>query len=88
MSAIALAQIVNQDYRSIERNKVSSIESIETIEANKVIESVSDLIDDPKYLPFFFKRYYAIGKERFLESAYKARKYGRNPSTLFVHLLK
>lgn len=42
-------------------------------EAEKVIESVSDLIDDRKFEPFFFKHLYLRGSERFLELADEAR---------------
>ena len=58
-------------------------------EADAIIADCKDLIDDPKYNPFFYKRLYELGKSRFLEQAYKARKYHRgSPGRFFVHLLK
>ena len=58
-------------------------------EADAIIADCKDLIDDPKYNPFFYKRLYELGKARFMEQAYKARKYHRgSPGRFFVHLLK
>jgi len=58
-------------------------------EADAIIADCKDLIDDPKYNPFFYKRLYELGKARFMEQAYKARKYHRNgEGKFFVHLLK
>ena len=58
-------------------------------EADAIIADCKDLIDDPKYNPFFYKKLYELGKARFMEQAYKARKYHRNGAgKFFVHLLK
>lgn len=45
-------------------------------QAEEVMAGVSDLIDDPKYRPYFFKRLYQIGVDNFLEAAALARKDG------------
>jgi hypothetical protein len=58
-------------------------------EADAIIADCMDLIDDQKFKPFFYKKLYELGKGRFLEQAYKARKYHRgSPGRFFVHLLK
>ena len=58
-------------------------------EADAIIADCKDLIDDPKFNPFFYKKLYELGKGRFMEQAYKARKYHRgSPGRFFVHLLK
>jgi len=82
------------DYRSNEVNSSIAIESIvkddlSAKEADAIIDDCKDLIDDEKYKPYFYKRLYELGKKRFLEQAFKARKYNRNGAgRLFVHLLK
>ena len=71
------------DYRSIVKDKLSAKD------ADAIIADCKDLIDDEKFKPFFYKRLYELGKNRFLEQAFKARKYNRNGAgRLFVHLLK
>lgn len=87
----SVASIVN--YRTIESNKVTSIETIvkpkvDVLQAEKIMESCVDLIDAPKYRPFFFKRLYVIGPAKFMELADHARKYGKQPSRLFVKMLR
>ena len=58
-------------------------------EADAIIADCMDLIDDQKFKPFFYKKLYELGKGRFLEQAYKARKYSNgSPGRMFVHLLK
>lgn len=58
-------------------------------EADAIIADCKDLIDDPKFNPFFYKKLYELGKARFMDQAYKARKYHRgSPGKFFVHLLK
>ena len=71
------------DYRSIVKDKPDAKE------ADAIIADCKDLIDDEKYKPFFYRRLYDLGKSKFLEQAFKARKYNRNGAgRLFVHLLK
>lgn len=53
-----------------------------------VIAQVQDLIDNPKYLPYFYKRLNAVGPTKFLALADEARKVGFKPSRKFVALLK
>lgn len=76
------------NYSSIEDNKVINYSSIETIEADNIIKSTEDLIDDESYKPFFYKRLYAIGKSKYLEIADHCRKHGKVPAKLFVYMLK
>ena len=58
-------------------------------EADAIIADCKDLIDDQNFKPFFYKKLYELGKARFMEQAYKARKYHRNGAgKFFVHLLK
>jgi hypothetical protein len=45
-------------------------------QAEATIASVTDLIDDPAFKPYFFKRLYSMGVERFLEAADAARREG------------
>jgi hypothetical protein len=49
---------------------------------------VMDLVDDPNYLPFFFKKLYAIGPAEFMSLADTARKVGFKKSRKFVVLLR
>jgi hypothetical protein len=53
-----------------------------------VMGEVMDLIDDSRYLPFFYKRLNAIGPSQFLAIAHDARKTGFNKGRQFVNLLK
>jgi len=48
---------------------------------------VMDLVDDPKYLPYFYKRLNAVGATRFMELADTARKIGFKKGRKFVSLL-
>lgn len=88
-----MESVASIGYRTIESNKVTSIETIvkpkvDLLQAEKIMESCVDLIDAPKYRPFFFKRLYALGPARFIAIAEHARKYGTQPSRLFVKMLK
>lgn len=55
--------------------------------ADKVVENVRDLIDDPNYRPFFYKHLYRLGPAKFVALAERARK-GKSPGRLFVTLLR
>ena len=55
---------------------------------DNIIGSVSDLIDDPKYKPFFYKHLYRIGPVRFIEIAEEARKIGVYKGKCFTKLIK
>jgi hypothetical protein len=57
-------------------------------QADRVMETVSDLIDDPAYKPFFFRKLYAIGPTDFIAFADQARKENFKCSRRFVNLLK
>ena len=82
-----------QDYSYRENSQRTSIaivkDKLSSKEADAIIADCQDLIDDQKFKPFFYKKLYELGKGRFLEQAYKARKYHRgSPGRFFVHLLK
>lgn len=86
--------IQDYSYSNREINKVNSIaivkknrNDIKKGEAEAIIASLNDLIQDPKYKPYFFSRLYLLGKPRFLELAHRARKYGTDKPRYFVHLL-
>lgn len=57
-------------------------------QADLVMASCMDLVDDPKYLPFFYKRLYAIGPDQFLALADEARKRGFKKGRMFVNSIK
>lgn len=61
---------------------------IKPFEADRILESVSDLIDDKKYKPFFYKRLYILGPTKFLELADRARKGSKSKSGLFCKLMR
>ena len=71
------------NYSTIVSNKVR----LTKIEADRIISSVADLVDDPSYEPFFFKMLYKIGPSNFLDAATKARQ-GYTPGRCFVYWLK
>ena len=76
--------------RNIHRDSIAIVKDKPNAkEADAIIADCIDLIDDQKFKPFFYKKLYELGKGRFLEQAYKARKYHRgSPGRFFVHLLK
>lgn len=83
IKTIAIEEQIHRDSIAIVKDNLSAKE------ADAIIEDCKDLIDDQKFKPFFYKKLYALGKSRFLEQAYKARKYHRgSPGRFFVHLLK
>lgn len=80
--------IQNTNYSSIEKKLNTNYSSIDTIEADNIIKSTMDLIDDESYKPFFYKRLYSLGKSKYLSTAEHCRKYGKAPAKLFVYMLK
>lgn len=93
MSTTSSVGSLIKDYSYREKSQRSSIAIVKdkpsAKEADAIIEDCKDLIDDPKFHPFFYKKLYELGKGRFMEQAYKARKYHRgSPGRFFVHLLK
>ena len=72
------AKVNTIDYRD---NKLS------IKEADQVIKEVTHLIDNPQYKPYFYKKLYLCGKDKFLMIAKRAEE-GNNPPRLFVSLLK
>jgi hypothetical protein len=75
-----------KNYSSKRNDSDKTIDYIE--QGNLVMAQVMDLIDDPKYLPYFFKRLNAIGPARFMELAELARKTGLKKGRRFVALLR
>lgn len=55
-----------------------------------LISEAEDLIDDPKFKPYFYKTFHLIGPSRFLEAMNYARKEPnlRCRPCVFVHQLK
>lgn len=82
--------IKDYSYRGLEtKNSIAIVkDNLCAKDADAIIADCSDLIDDKRFNPFFYKKLYALGKDRFLEQAYKARKYGNRKGAYFVHLLK
>lgn len=83
--------IKDYSYREqIQRSSIAIVKDKPSAkEADAIIADCLDLIDDQNFKPFFYKKLYELGKGRFLEQAYKARKYHRgSPGRFFVHLLK
>lgn len=89
MQKLATA-IKDYSYRREETKTAIAIDKVplSAPEADAVIKSCVDLIDDKRYEPFFYKKLYKLGKSRFLEMAERARKYGNSNGKFFVHLLK
>lgn len=89
--------LASRDYSSnysIESNKVTSIVTIDrdkTVltkqQARSLMATCMDLVDDRNYLPFFFNRLSELGPAAFIRLADHARKYGKQPSRLFVKML-
>ncbi len=59
-----------------------------TRNAETIMGSVADLIDDPKYRPWFFSCLYKLGPQRFLDIAEAARKTGLEKGRFFTKLLR
>jgi hypothetical protein len=81
------------NYSNYSKNKLNNYSTIVSkvnltrTEADRVMDSVADLIDNPSYRPFFFKRLYTIGPSKFLDAANKARQ-GNRPGGCFVYWLR
>lgn len=56
-------------------------------EVDTLISQASHLIDDVKYMPFYYRKLYEIGADRFKQTILLAEK-GNQPSRLFAKLLK
>ena len=87
ISTREILQKQKNNYRTIEVNKVNNYRTIDTIEADNIIKSTMDLIDDESYKPFFYKKLYALGKGKYLSIADHCRKNGKVPAKLFVYML-
>lgn len=69
-------------------NKQSLSNSNSTVSISEVFESLSDLIPDDDYRPFYVSRYKALGYHKFMWLAGKARAGGRDAARLFFWMLK
>lgn len=85
----------SQDYSYRDKTKTNKTsiaivkDNLTAREADQIIDSVSDLIDDERFKPFFYKKLYTNGRQWFIEQAYRARKpYINQPSKFFVHLMR
>jgi hypothetical protein len=56
-------------------------------EADNIIESISDLMGDPKFIKWYYKKLYDLGVDKFMELAALARE-GTYPARRFSSLLK
>lgn len=54
---------------------------------NYISEQFGDLIDDPKFLPWFASQLQRVGRKQFEAHAKTARSEGRSPGRFFVWLL-
>lgn len=75
-------------YNRLLPNGVYAQQTIDNREsADRVMALVMDLIDNLDYLPFFYKRLYAIGPAKFLQCAELARKVGFRGGRKFTQLI-
>lgn len=90
VSTKEILQKQKNNYRTIDysSNIITNYRTIDTIEADNIIKSTIDLIDDESYKPFFYKRLYSVGKSKYLSTAEHCRKYAKTPAKLFVYMLK
>ena len=62
---------------------------VTTTQADRIIQSVTDLINDSKFNPFFYKKLYKLGPTEFVYRAKRAREAKViDNGRLFVCLLK
>ena len=59
-----------------------------TVEPTTVLRSLTDLIPNDGYNPFYLKQLKLLGYQRFMELAKKARKGSDTPAKLFAWMLK
>lgn len=59
-----------------------------TVNPTTVLESLSDLIPDDGYQPYYLKQLRTLGYNRFMELAGKARAGSDTPQKLFCWMLK
>lgn len=64
------------------------INSNSTVEPVRVIQSLTDLIPDDGYHPYYISRLRVLGYTRFMELAQKARAGSDTPQRLFCWMLK
>lgn len=59
-----------------------------TVATKDVIMSISDLIPNPDYTPYYIRKLKALGVKRFMDMANKARAGSDTPAVLFKWMLK
>lgn len=74
---------VNSNGNSYRKDTNTSI----AIEEDKLVDHYSDLIHTD-YRTWAIKRLKSIGRDRFIECAEKARKYGNDKQRMFAYLIK
>lgn len=86
-------QYSNSD-RSLNTNTEYSYSNYSTVPSNKklktkdILGSVSDLIKDPDYNPWYVSQIKKLGSTRFIELANKARAGSETPAILFKWMLE
>lgn len=75
--------LMSIDYSQITNNRFN----ISIRDADRLVSNASHLIDDDKYKPFYYKKLYKIGPDKFKEIILLAEK-GKQPSRLFAKLMK
>ncbi len=58
-----------------------------TVTTKEVLSSITDLIADPDYAPWFAKQLKRLGSTRFMELANKARAGSETPQVMFKWML-
>lgn len=69
-------------------SKFNKLNNSNSTVSSKVIKSLSDVIPDDGYYPFYLKKLRELGNERFVELANKARAGSDTPVRLFCWMLK
>lgn len=75
-----------QQYSNSNINNLTNSNS--TVTFNEVVRSLTDLIPDDDYRPFYASKYKQLGYKRYMWLAGKARAGGSDPARLFFWMLK
>lgn len=77
------------DFLQYSNSRLSSLNnSNSTVSVSEVFQSLSDLIPDDDYRPFYVSKYKTLGYHKFMWLAGKARAGGSDPARLFFWMLK
>ncbi len=58
------------------------------LEPKKVLSSITDLVPNPDFVPWYIKQYKRLGYKRFMELVAKARAGSDTPAVLFKWMLQ